>query len=180
MELKSITDKNAIYFITATVVNWIDIFSRPIYKYIIIDSLKHCQKEKGLEIYAWVIMTNHIHLIVSAKPNFNLSNILRDFKKFTSKAIIESIQLENESRRDWMLNHFEYAAKLSTKNKYYKLWQDGNEPKIIYSNEFMMQKIDYIHNNPVKAEFVNYPEHYKFSSAVDYADGKGLLDVILV
>ena len=104
MGLKSITDKNAIYFITATVVNWIDIFSRPIYKYIIIDSLKHCQKEKGLEIYAWVIMTNHIHLIVSAKPNFNLSNILRDFKKFTSKAIIESIQLENESRRDWMLN----------------------------------------------------------------------------
>jgi REP element-mobilizing transposase RayT len=108
MGLKSITDKNAIYFITATVVNWIDIFSRPIYKYIIIDSLKHCQKEKGLEIYAWVIMTNHIHLIVSAKPNFNLSNILRDFKKFTSKAIIESIQLENESRRDWMLNHFEF------------------------------------------------------------------------
>ena len=64
-------------------------------------------------------MTNHIHLIVSAKPNFNLGNILRDFKKFTSKAIIESIQFENESRRDWMLNHFEFAAKLNTKNKYY-------------------------------------------------------------
>ncbi|MCC6684211.1 MAG: transposase [Bacteroidia bacterium] len=179
MGLKSITEKDGIYFITPTVVDWVDVFSKPVYKNIIIESLRFCQQEKGLEIYAWVIMTNHLHLVVSAKEGFDLAAILRDFKKFTSKQIVQAIQLENESRKTWILNRFEYAGKQDAKIKDFKFWQDGNEPKPIYSNEFMKQKIDYIHQNPVKAEIVNEAEHYRHSSAIDYAGGKGLLNVSL-
>ena len=180
MGLKSITEKDGVYFITPTVIDWVDVFSRPVYKNIITESLQYCQKEKGLEVYAWVIMTNHLHLIVSARQGFDLSAIIRDFKKYTSKKIVQKIQQENESRKKWMLNRFEYAGRNHPKVRYYKFWQDGNEPKPIYSNEFLMQKIDYIHQNPVKAEIVNEAEHYRHSSAIDYAGGKGLLDIRLV
>ena len=180
MGLKSITEKDGVYFITPTVIDWVDVLSRPVYKNCIIDSLQFCQKEKGLVIYAWVIMTNHLHLIVSAKEGYDLSAIVRDFKKYTSKKIVELMQHEEESRKKWMLNRFEYAGRNNPKIKFYKFWQDGNEPKPIYTNEFLMQKIDYIHQNPVKAEIVNEPEHYRHSSAIDYAGGKGLLDICLV
>jgi putative transposase len=168
-----------LYFFTLTVVDWVDIFTRPVYKHLLLDSLKYCQKEKGLEIYSWCLMSNHLHLSASAKEGYNLSDILRDFKKFTSKAILKAIQEENESRRDWLLNRFEYAGANDRKIKNYKFWQDGNEAKGITSNNFLEQKLDYIHQNPVRAEIVSEPEHYLYSSALDYAGDKGLLNVIL-
>lgn len=179
MGLKSITDKDGIYFITPTIVDWVDVFTKPVYKHLLIESLQFCQREKGLEIYAWVIMTNHLHLVVSAKEGFDLVAIIRDFKKHTSKQLVKTIQEENESRKAWMINRFEYAGKNDKKITNYKFWQDGNEPKPVYSSEFMKQKIDYIHQNPVKAEIVNEPEHYRYSSAIDYIGGKGLLDIVL-
>lgn len=165
------------YFITLTVVDWVDVFTRPIYKHIIIESLQHCQKEKGLEIWAWVLMSNHIHMIAKAKDGFHLSNIVRDFKKFTSKKIVKAIHNEPESRKCWMLNRFEYAAKFSIKHKDFKFWQEGNEAKEIHTTQFLEQKLEYIHNNPVRAEIVEEPHHYKYSSAIDYADGVGLLKI---
>ncbi len=179
MPLKTITDKEGIYFLTSTVVDWVDVFTRPVYRYIIIDSLQHCINEKGLELYAWVIMSNHIHLVAASKHGFDLSDTMRDFKKFTSKQITSAILTENESRKEWMINRFEYAGRNDNKIKNYKFWQDGNEAKPIYNFEFLKQKIDYIHNNPVKAEIVEYAEQYKFSSAIDYAGGNGLLKVLL-
>ena len=109
MPLKTITDKDGIYFLTSTVVDWFVVFTRPIYRYIIIDSLKHCIKEKGLELYACVIMSNHLHLVAASKADFNLSDTMRDFKKYTSKKITTAILTENENRKEWMLNRFEYA-----------------------------------------------------------------------
>lgn len=179
MPLKTITDKEGLYFLTSTVVDWVDVFTRPVYRYIIIDSLKYWINEKGLELYAWVIMSNHIHLVAASKKGFDLSDTMRDFKKHTSKQITAAILSENESRKEWMMNRFEYAGKNDNKIKYYKFWQDGNEAKPINNFEFLKQKIDYIHNNPVKAEIVEYPEQYKFSSAIDYAGGKGLLNILL-
>jgi REP element-mobilizing transposase RayT len=179
MPIKTITDKDGIYFLTSTVVDWVDVFTRPVYRHILLDSLRYCITEKGLELYAWVIMSNHIHLVAASKPGFDLSDTMRDFKKYTSKQITAAILTENESRKEWMLNRFEYAGKNNQKIKYYKFWQDGNEAKPIFNFEFLKQKIDYIHNNPVKAEIVEYAEQYKFSSAIDYAGGKGLLNTIL-
>jgi putative transposase len=174
-------EEGCIHFLTLTVVDWVDVFTRLNHKMTIIDSLKYCQKEKGLEIYAYVLMSNHLHMIAAAaneKEN-TLSDILRDFKKFTSKKIVENIMEEPESRREWMLDRFEFAGRNDSKIKNFRFWQEGNEPKVIMTNEFFMQKIIYIHQNPVKQLIVSRAENYVFSSASNYAGVGGLLDVIL-
>ena len=166
------------YFLTMTVVDWVDIFTRPVYKHIIVDSLKYCQENKGLIIYSWCLMSNHIHIIAGTEEGFHLSNTLRDFKKFTSQTIINEIKRNaKESRSGWMLNRFEIACKSDNKITNYKFWKDGNEAKEIHTNYFFEQKLNYIHNNPVKAEIVDNPEDYLYSSARDYAGEKGLLSI---
>lgn len=169
-----------LYFITTTVVDWVDIFTRPKYKYIIVDSLAYCQQYKGLKIYAWVLMSNHLHVIVSAEVGRSVADIVRDFKKFTSKQVLAELGTNpQESRRKWMLDRFRFAGANDKKITNYRFWQDGYHPELIYSYDFYKQKLDYIHNNPVRQEIVARQEEYLYSSAVDYAGGKGLLKVII-
>ncbi|HHL58090.1 MAG: transposase [Bacteroidetes bacterium] len=173
-------DPDGMYFVTMTITGWVDIFTKSTYCDIFIDSLKYCQNNKGLVVHAWVIMSNHVHLIISKNGNLLLSAILRDLKRFTSVEIIKTVKSGNESRKKWMLEIFaKKAAKLKRVNKY-KVWKDGNHPIEIYSNTVIDQKLDYLHNNPVKAGIVYKPEEYVYSSAVDYAGGKGLIDVVLI
>jgi putative transposase len=110
-----------IHFVTFTIVDWVDVFTRPAYKQLIIDSLLHCQQHKGLEVYAYCLMTNHLHLLVAAEKPALLSDIIRDFKKHTSKEIIKLVASENESRRDWMLHRFQYHAKYNSRIQDYKV-----------------------------------------------------------
>ncbi|MCF8232354.1 MAG: transposase [Bacteroidales bacterium] len=168
------------YFITMTVVGWIDLFTRNTYKFVITDSLKFCQENKGLEIYGWCLMTNHLHMICRATKETTLSEIIRDFKKFTAKKLIEQIQIgdEPESREKWLLSFFERAGKLMNRIKNYKVWQDGNQAKVIYSTHFFYEKLKYIHQNPVKELIVTNPEDYLFSSARNYAGLDYVLDIV--
>ena len=177
MGIKNKIHEGKIYFLTFTVVDWVDIFTRPVYKHIIVESLEYCQIKKGMIIYAWCLMSNHIHLIAGAKEDNHLSNIIRDFKKFTSKKIIRTILDTPESRKKWMLNRFEFAGKYDSKIKNHKFWQDGNEAKEIETPEFLDQKLDYIHQNPVTAEIVENPEDYLYSSARNYAKMPGIIEV---
>ncbi len=173
-----IRDQQAIHFITFAVVEWVDVFARNEYKDILLDSLRYCQKEKGLEIYSWVIMTNHVHFIVSAKEGFALSNILRDFKKHTSVKIIDAIKRNKmESRKEWMLSIFKQAGKKSSRNISYQFWVQDNQPKELNGNEMIDQKMDYIHNNPVAKGIIEKAEDYLYSSAKDYTGEKGLLEI---
>src|SRR5688572_7763905 len=179
MGLKNRIYEGYLYYLTLTVVDWVDVFTRPAYRHIIVDALKYCQQHKGLELYAWCLMSNHLHLIAAAKVNYHLSNILRDFKKHTSRTIVEAIlKHENESRRHWLLLRFAFAGAVDPKVTNFKFWQDGNEAKEITSNNFLQQKLEYIHQNPVRAEIVAEPEHYLYSSAANYAGEKGLLEVL--
>jgi len=172
------SNPRGIYFITFTTVNWIDVFTRPIYKNILIDSLNYCRKEKGLEIFAYVIMTNHIHLIARAKEGFELSSIMRDFKKFTSKQILNAIVKNlQESRKEWMLWLFKRAGQYNSNNTNFQFWQQDNHPIELFKTETFHQKLDYIHNNPVEEGFVINPVDYKYSSARNFA---GLDAVILI
>ena len=174
-----IWDQNKPYFLTLTVADWIDIFNTDAYKFIIIESLKHCQKEKGMEIFGYCIMPTHIHLIARAKSNFKLSDVLRDFKKFTSKAIVNQITKEQGVRRNLLLNNVK-APGINRKRKVIcQFWQEGNHPVEITSNKFFDEKLDYIHNNPVTALIVEKPEDYIFSSARNYAGLSNYLDVVL-
>jgi len=174
-----IYDQSKAYFLTFTVVGWVDVFSRKIYKDILIESLKYCQTNKGLHIFAFVIMTNHLHLLANCE-NENLSEIIRDLKKHTSKKIIETIITEPESRKEWMLNLFSFEASKHTRNKNFQFWIQNNRPIEISSNKFIKQKVMYIHNNPVRAGIVEFPEQYLYSSARNYADMESILDMIKV
>lgn len=166
-----------VYFITCTIVGWVDLFIRPVYKDIIIKSLKHCIEHKGLNVHAYVIMTSHLHLMVSTKDGIALPSIMRDFKTFTSKQLIREVQLINESRKVWLLNKFAFEANRQKRGKSYKLWQDGYHPKEILSGDMLYQKLEYIHQNPVVERIVDEAKDYVYSSARNYAGLIGELDV---
>ena len=153
------------YFVTLTVVDWIDIFTRSHYSDIIIDSLRYCQKMKELKIFAYVIMSNHVHLILQ-DLNENLPNTLRDFKSFTAKKILQAIENNlSESRKQWLLNQFQYHANFKNQNSKHMLWQKTSFPIVLDQPSIFDQKIEYIHNNPVTTGYVNSPEYWNYSSA---------------
>jgi len=172
---------DGLYFVTFATIGWIDVFTRPMYKNILLESIQFCQINKGLDLNAWCLMTNHLHFIGSAREGFLMSNILRDMKKFTSKMIIDAISNnEQESRKEWMLAIFKSAGNYNSNNTDYQFWQQDNRPIELWSNEVIQQKLTYIHNNPVSMGLVDDPWHWKYSSAIDYAGGKGLLDLIMI
>jgi REP element-mobilizing transposase RayT len=155
-------------FITCTVVGWVDVFTRKQYRDIVIESLDFCRKTKGLRIYAYVIMSNHLHLIVQARQDIVLSDILRDFKKFTGRKILETIEEAPESRKEWLLHIFGYFARFNSNNRKHQFWIQDNHPIALVTPEVTWQKLDYIHFNPVRAGIVEKPEDYLYSSARNY------------
>ena|ERR1700761_904757 len=170
------------YFLTITVVDWIDVFTRKELAEVITEALRYCQQHKKLQIFAWCLMPSHLHLIASVEDeSVTLSDVMRDFKKHTSKEIIKTINEIAESRKEWLLNHFAYAGKYNPKIKNYKFWQDGLHPIELTSGKFITQKLEYIHKNPVEAGIVFRAEDYVLSSAAQYAgEFNALLEVILM
>jgi len=169
------------HFITYSVVNWIDALSRPVYKDIVVDSLKHCIDKKGLKLHAWVIMNNHVHLIITAEDDNKLADIIRDHKKFTAQLLLQTIaDNQQESRKSWMMWLFSSAGKENPNNKNYQFWQQDNHPIILSTPEMMVQRLNYLHQNPVRAGIVYKAEDFVYSSAIDYyTDNKGLLPIEL-
>ncbi len=166
------------HFVTFSVVGWIDVFSRESYKEIFVNSLKHCQENKGLTLHAWVIMTNHVHLIISSKTN-KIEDIVRDLKKYTSKKIIAAIR-ENptESRKEWMLNLFSYAGQNNNNNTEFQFWKQDYHPIELNTAEKLKERLNYLHENPVRSGLVWEAWHYKYSSAIDYYTNEhGLLAI---
>jgi len=171
-----------VYFVSFAVTDWIDAFSRREYRDIVLDSLRFCQNEKGMVIFAWCIMTNHVHLVFRTIENQKPDTVLGDMKRYTSRRIVEEIKLHpQESRKEWMLEHFRLAAEKSSNVKHHQFWRHDNKPIELWSNAVIDEKVNYIHQNPVEAGFVAEPHHYLYSSALDYAGEQGLLEnVILV
>ncbi|WP_129714707.1 transposase [Pedobacter sp. SYP-B3415] len=165
-----------LYFITTSVIKWIDLFTRKAFGQMIIDSLVFCQENKGVTIHAWCLMPSHLHLIGSFSDERQLEAFMRDFKKFTSKKIVSAFSEVAESR-SWLLAEFEFAG---SRRGGYKVWQDGYHAIDLFSDKFVRQKLDYLHDNPVRAGIVFEPHSYVMSSAIDYAGGKGLLPVELI
>ncbi len=167
------------YFVTSTVIGWVDALSREIYKEIICKSLLFCREQKGLLLHAYVIMPNHVHFILSSTPETNIGNIMRDFKKFTSKRIIEAIENnQQESRKKWILNMFSYAGNNNKSNEVYQFWQQEYHPIALDTQEKLIQRLKYLHENPVRAGIVWLPQDYKYSSAIDYyCDKPGILPI---
>ena len=176
-----ITDQHAAYFCTLTIVQWADVFTRQIYRDIVVDGFNHCIEHKGLQVHAYVFMSNHIHCILSA-PSGNLSGILRDLKSYTAKQIHREVTEGLESRKDWLKLVFAYSAGGHARNKDFQIWSHDNHPEELWSMKFIRQKMDYLHNNPVKAGLVTEAHYWQYSSAADYVNGRrvGPINVTLL
>ena len=157
-------NKNKIHFLTFTTIEWIDIFTKSEYFDLIIGTFKHCQKNSGLLLHGFVIMTNHLHCLVSAKESYYLENIVASFKKFTTSQIKELLEKDNRKYISALIKS-SYAKK---KNNSFQIWQRENYPEIIESEKFFLQKLNYIHNNPVVKCYVSKPEDWLYSSARNY------------
>ena len=179
-----IKDQNKLYFVTFTVINWIDVFIRDEYRNVFLESVLYCQKNKGLEVYAWCIMTSHIHMILGTSGENKLENIIRDLKSFTSRSIrklLEGNEKVWESRREWMYIMMHQAGINNGNNKDFQFWQQHNHPIELSTNNLLDQKLNYIHNNPVEAGFVESPEMWQYSSAKDYyGNEKGVIDILFI
>jgi putative transposase len=150
-----IRDQEAVHFVTFTVIHWLDIFIRVEYRDIFLDSIRYCQKHKGLEVYAYCIMSSHIHMILARHGKQNLEHVIRDVKKYTSSKIIEAINNNShESRRDLLMWLFKRAGTRNPNNTHYQFWQQHSHPIELDSDEMLNQRLDYIHNNPVVLEIM--------------------------
>ena len=183
MALKyKIQDQRDFYFVTFTVINWIDVFIRDTYRQIFLDSVKFCQREKGLQVGAWVIMTSHVHMIIGTSGKHKLEDTIGQLKSYTSRHIrLEIESCTYESRKDWMMWQFKRTGINNSNNKDYQFWIQDSHPVQLSSGERMSQRLHYIHNNPVEAGFVCKPEDWKYSSAHDYSGGtQGPLDLVML
>ena len=177
MGFKYAIRSDRLHFLTHTVVDWIDVFTRRELAMVVVDSMNFCIEHKGLEVYVWCLMPSHLHMIAAVKEGNEkeLSDVMRDFKSHTSREVQARIPLISESRREWLLAHFRTGPNSD------QVWQEGMHPIELYSKRFTDQKMDYIHNNPVEAGIVEEPQHYLFSSARDYFDNrKGLVDICYI
>ncbi len=155
-----ITSDSGCYFVTSTIIDWVPLIINDDIFMIILKSFQFCQENKGLQLLGFVIMPNHFHAIINMEKSEKIPSVIRDLKRHTSQEI--SKYLENHSRRKLFWKDHFYGGKVNN------VWQEGYHPEMIKSDKWFLQKLDYVHNNPVKAGFVEKPEYWKYSSARNY------------
>jgi putative transposase len=159
------------YFMTATVVGWLPVLAYPPFVEIIFDSWRFLQRERGVEILAYVVLENHLHWIAVAK---NLSNHVGHFKSYSARRIIDELRERGFVAMLEQLHYFKLRHKVGQQ---YQLWQEGSHPKQVQNRAMLIQKLEYIHANPVRRGYVADPIHWRYSSARNYAGLEGLLEV---
>jgi REP element-mobilizing transposase RayT len=161
------------YFITCSVAEGISLFANPSITEILLQSIDYLQTQKQLTVYAYVVMHNHVHMIVKGD---NLADEIRKFKSFTARSAIDFLK---QHRKTFLLSQLK-AYKLSHhKDSEYQVWQEGVHPKQISTADMMRQKIEYIHFNPVKAGFIDSPLYWRYSSVHNYKGNSGIIPVTL-
>ncbi|MEM8898003.1 MAG: transposase [Bacteroidota bacterium] len=179
---RQITDQYGLHFLTLTLVDWIDLFTRSAYSDLFLETLVFCQREKRLKVHAFVIMPSHVHLLVQATGNTPLAFMMKSIKSYSANLFLNYIQntLQVESRREWLVKYLAFQARKNKRNSKHQIWMRGHYPVLLYSPAFIRQKLNYIHQNPVKARIVNDPVHYVYSSASYYETGEGVFAVDLL
>ena len=171
--------KQACHFITLNTVDCVDIFIRPVYKQVIVHTLNHFIESKGLVVFSWCLMTNHLHLLVQSQDGYSLDDIEQQYKAFTTQKILAAMETEPETRKDWMLKRFEGFENHPQKLRQYNIWQSRSSRSIIEMDQpaRLVEYYDYIHENPVRERFVDLAADFPYSSARDYADARGLVNI---
>ncbi len=174
-----IQGRHACYFITFNTIDWVDVFIRPVYKQVVVHTLNHFIDNKGLIVHAWCLMTNHLNLLVQVKDGYTIGEIEKEFKNFTTTKVLEAIDTEPESRKDWMLKRFESVSNLLGLMKKYHVWQNSCSLQFIdiRKTESLLEYFSFIHEKPVRDRFVDTAADYPYSSARDYVGMKGLVNI---
>jgi REP element-mobilizing transposase RayT len=160
------------HFMTCTVLHWIPVFTRPETVEILLDSLRFLSAE-GLKVYAYVILENHLHIIAQS------AQLDRDMARFKSHTARQVLNYLVEKKVRMVLDQLAFYKKAHKGDRGYQFWQEGVHPEVIKDRDMMRERIEYIHNNPVQRGYVDEPEHWRYSSARNYAGDDGLLDVCL-
>jgi REP element-mobilizing transposase RayT len=165
-----ITNPRLPHFITCTVLHWIPVFTRPATVDILLGSLDYLMTD-GLRVYAFVILENHLHMAVQSNQ---LDRDIARFKSFTAKQLIRYLDENNVKP---ILEQLAFYKKAHKHDRSYQFWQEGCHPEWIQNQLMMQQKVEYIHQNPVKRGYVDDAVHWRYSSARNYAGQTGLLDI---
>ena len=164
-------DEHYPHFMTSTVVAWQPVFSHPGHAEVIFDSWRFLQREREIQILAFVVLENHIHWIAVGPQ---LGKRVGEFKSFTATSIIKKME---ELGHATLLQELKYYKERHKVDQTHQMWQEGSHPQVIESPEVMWQKIEYIHNNPLRRGYVDDPIHWRYSSARCYAGQSGMIDV---
>jgi putative transposase len=159
------------YFLTSTVVGWLPVFTDPSLAAIVFESWRFLQEQRGVRIFGYVLLENHLHWIASAD---GLEKRIGEFKSFTARRIIDAVAAAGRQALLEQLGRFKLRHKV---DQQYQLWQEGSHPQQIQNPAMMRQKLEYIQFNPVRRGYVDDPLHWRYSSARYYAGLPGLLDV---
>ena len=173
-------DEHGCYFLTLETVDMVDVFTKPVYKQIVVHTLNHFIDNKGLVVYGWSLMTNRLYVIAQAQRHVLLGDIRKGFKQFTSEKIIEAVHSEPAEKQSWMLQRFEKTGGVLHTHKKHECWKKIKDPISVdlRKPDVMAEHLEYIHNAPVKERFVQYPADFYYSSARDYVDGvSGLVKI---
>jgi putative transposase len=166
-----IADQGYPYFLTCTVVDWLPVFARPSAVDVVLDSFRFLQRERAVKLYAYVVMENHLHFIGQSN---RMKEWVSRFKSFTARQIIDRL---HEEGAVGLLDQLARAKKAHKTDREYQFWQEGSHPECISNEAIMKQKVGYIHWNPVRRGYVDAPEHWRYSSARNYAGLPGLIEV---
>ena len=160
-----VLEHDAAHFITATTVGWLPIFTTAARCDLLVQAFAFCRDHKGLKVHGWVILDTHFHAIVAAPE---LAQVLADLKRHVAKELIKQLEAE---RCEWLLHQLSYQRAAHKTESAHQVWQEGSHPQAIAGDAMMLQKLEYLHNNPVKRGLVASPEHWRYSSAHEWLPG---------
>jgi putative transposase len=166
-----VVDARSPHFFTCTVVEWQPVFVRPQCVQIVLDSWRYLREHEEFRLYGFVIMENHVHGIAQAE---DMASCLRRFKSFTARRIVDELLLAAASD---VLARLHWGKVDHKTDRAFQFWQEGSHAEIVTSEEVMRQKLDYIHLNPVRRGYVDQPEHWRYSSARNYAGQVGVIEI---
>nr|WP_298109748.1 transposase [uncultured Pseudomonas sp.] len=166
-----VTEPDQPHFLTCTAQEWLPLFTRPALVQILLDCWRYQQANQGLLLYGYVVLENHLHYLAQA-PDMGKS--ISSFKSFTARKIIDHLKSRNAEQ---LLQRLRFAKRAHKRDRVYQLWQEGVHAELVRSDVVMRQKLDYIHANPVRRGYVDLPEHWRYSSARNYAGEAGLLEI---
>ena len=166
-----ITEPDKPHFMTCTVVEWLPVFTRPETVQILLDCWSYQQEHAGLRLYGYVVLENHLHFIAQAQ---DLNKCVRSFKSFTARQIIDYLQVHHGDR---LLDRLRFSKRAHKADREYQFWQEGVHAELVFSEAMIQEKLNYIHDNPVKRGYVSLPEHWRYSSASQCKGLAGLIDI---